>query len=871
MISRLFSAQAQAPRLGRSYNSARDKRGDAFVLLALLTGGAGLGYPLLGLLIHLVAIVLIADMARRERWQQLDPVGWLFLACGIGVVLLALVQLVPLPYSLWHMLPGREVAASIDAQLGWQIWRPISFTPDLTLRAALALLPPVAALLLMAFASHKRRIALIRLIVAVAVAGALLAFLQVAMGQGAPILYETTHRGYGVGLFVNRNHHAVLLLVAILLVALPGVVSGQRRDGRHARPDVLASAVPLAVAALLALGVLATSSRTGLVLLPFCLMLSVAIVARQRALRKGLAVIALLYFAAALLVAQTDALRLVVERFAWLREDLRFQYWENTLYALRASFPVGTGFGSFTSVYPTVEPLAQVGQLRVNHAHNDVLEFVLEGGIGAILLLLLFLGAIGHCIWRGLRAGMFERPEVPAALGGIAVIAAFTLVDFPLRLDAIACLAGLLLGLLTAPMSTRTRGMPARRGTRFALLAAVLAGGACTATLLGDALVLRGQPRLATTVAPWSARAWEARALDAQLKGDFGDSRTAAARALRIAPLNAGAVRAHGMTDIALGNPARGTALMLAGGALGWRDGVHQLWLAEAAIAARNPVIAAERIDAVLRRDLFSAGLLDQLRTLLDMPGGPQALAARLGDRPGWRQGLLNALAKDVPEKRVTILALLDLLRRQGIATVPHETELLRWAAADAGDHGLVRRLFEASGGQGGLAQGGFDGVEMPLPEAAAPYAWSAPRVAGVRLSVPQDAGRTGDALRVTASAMAGGELLRQGIALAPGRYRLDVLVGPRRAQPATGQFSWRITCKDGRALGTLAVPSDGQDVTGWKGLGIAFDVPQDCAAQKIALLFVPQGGNEVSVLFDNLSLRSLRRSMGDDKVLPGP
>lgn len=865
------SGRNRPHRRDGAYDPIRTNAGLAFMLAALLVGGAGLGYPLLALLVHLGAIALIVHLLHRHRLRELDPAGRLFLACGVAAIALALVQLVPMPHSMWTSLPGRDVAAQIDAQLGWQIWRPVSLTPDLTLRAALALLPALATLLLVALAGPADRIRLVRLVVAVAMAGALLAFLQVAMGQGAPLLYETTHRGYGVGFFVNRNHHAVLLLVAILLVPLPGVIPAARSTGRVMNADALGLAAALGIAALLALGVLATSSRTGLVLLPFCLSLSVGILARHAALRKGLTVIAILYLVAALLIAQTDAARLVVERFAALRADLRFQYWENTLYAVQASFPVGTGLGSFTAVYPTVEPLAQVGQLRVNHAHNDLLEFILEGGIGAVLLLLSLSGAIAFAAWRGGRAGLFARPELVAALGGVAVIAAFSLVDFPLRMDAIACLAGLLLGLLTraGPVPQRS-AKPAPAARIAALGMAVIAGSICAAAMLGDALVQRGQAGLATAFAPWSAPAWEARALEAQLRGDFTGARTAAARALRIAPLNAGAVRAHGMADIALGNADRGAALMLAGGALGWRDGIHQLWLAEAAVAAGNPVVAAERIDALLRRDLLSAELLGQLRAVLGMPGGPQALATRLGDRPGWRQGFLNALAQDVPDRSLPVLTLLDLMRRGGVAPTPQETALLRWRAAEAGDHALVRRLFEASGGQGGLGQGGFDEVAAPLPEAAAPYLWSAPRMAGARLSVPRDAGRTGAALRVTARAMAGGELLRQELALTPGRYRFALFVRSQGAGPGTNALSWRITCADGRPLGGLELGGGAPDATNWRPRALEFSVPSDCTAQKIALLFMPQGGTEVSVMFDDLSLRSLRRNMGAGKVLSG-
>ncbi|MCA1196357.1 O-antigen ligase family protein [Sphingomonas sp. R647] len=845
---------------------AGDRGALAFLLLALLTGGAGLGYPLLGLVLHLFAIVLLVRFARARGWHRLDsPARFLLIGFG-GALLLALVQLVPLPPGVWTMLPGREIAATIDAQMGWDRWRTLSLTPDLTMRAGFAVLVPLAAFALVALADAAQRRRIAQLVVATALASALLGFIQVAMGQSAPILYDTVHRGFGVGLFVNRNHHAVLLLVAILLASLPGIIARSRQPEMRG----LAALAPLAIVGLLALGVLATRSRTALVLLPLCLLLSAGLMAQGRTVGKWLAALALIYLVAGFLIAQTDAARVVLERFAWLQQDLRFQYWDNSVFALKASLPWGTGLGSFGVVYPTVEPLGQVGPLRVNHAHNDLLELALEGGIPAILLLLFMGGAIGFAALRGMRADPGHRPAVLAALGGIAIILGFSLVDFPLRMDAIACLFGVLLGLLTLPRPPRSSEHGLGTGASIVILgSAVGLAAICSASMVGDSLARAGQPGLATSLAPWSASAWEARALSSQLEGDMIQSREAAARALAITPLNAGAVRAHGMADLELGAPERGAGLLLSGAALGWRDGLHQLWLAEAAIAAGNAGVAAERIDALLRRNLFSAQLIDQLRALLDMPGGIEAVAARLGERPGWRQGYLNALAQDTPQKGGAILQLLAALRQKGVPAQPDETGLMRWRAAEAQDYALVRALWHASAGTELIGHGSFDGLATPLPQTAPPYAWAGPKIAGIRLALEEDSADKGDALRVSSTGMGGGDALMQSIALAPGTYMLDARV---RVDAATGsdRAEWRIDCADGRALARIPIPSGGSLRSRWEQLAGRFEVPAACPSQKIAL-FLAQGDQmKATVILDDVSLRTLRRNIGSDKVSAG-
>lgn len=841
-----------------------------FLLLALLGGGAGLAYPLLGLAIQLFSILLLVRAGNALRWQGLDHSSRLILAGFGAAMLLVIVQLLPLPPSFWSELPGREVAASIDAQLGWQRWRPLSLSPDLTLRAGLALLPPLAAFLLIAASDEARRMGLLRIVVAVALGGSLLAFLQVAMGQGAPLLYETAHRGSGVGPFVNRNHHALLLLIAILLAAIPGIVPSRVGRGRRQVSPRLVAVAPIAMAVLLALGVIATSSRTALVLLPLCLMLSAGIMARGRVRPAWLGMVAGLYLIGGILLAQTDALRHVIARFDWLSQDLRFQYWDNSLYALKASFPWGTGLGSFGAVYPTVEPLAQVGQLRVNHAHNDLIELVLEGGAPALLLLLFMGGVIAYAVHAALRSRRLDREAIVAAAGGIGLILAFSCVDFPLRMDAIACVFGVLLGLLVkwhAPSDKTGQN----RMRKLALVPAVALAGLCGASMLGEALALRGYPHLAVHIAPWSVSSWEAHALKKQVSGAQREARDAAASALAIAPLSAGAVRAHGIADLELGAQDRGAALLLAGAALGWRDGIHQLWLAEAAIAAGNATVAAERIDALLRRDLFSGEMVDQLRGLLDLNGGADAITTRLRDRPGWRAGFLNALAQDIPLRAAEVQDLLRRMRGAGIGATPRETALMRWRAAEAGEYDLARQIWSDSGTRTLMGEGGFEQLATPLPERAAPYSWAAPRVPGVRLGAVEGGGRHGDALRISSSGLSGGEVLFQVVMLAPGHYMFGHLVRADSGDAAGDPPVWRITCLDGRLLSVIAMAQPGVGSSRWQPVEGKFEVPSDCSAQKLALFFAPSQGGKRSMLIDDLSLRTLRRNIVGDKVSPGP
>src|SRR5690606_15752006 len=106
--------------------------------------------------IHLFAIILLVQLARSGAWQRFDRSVWLVIAGFAGALLLALAQLIPLPAGVADAMAGREVAATITAQLDPGQWRALSLAPDLTLRAAFALFPPLAAFLLVAAAGQQR-------------------------------------------------------------------------------------------------------------------------------------------------------------------------------------------------------------------------------------------------------------------------------------------------------------------------------------------------------------------------------------------------------------------------------------------------------------------------------------------------------------------------------------------------------------------------------------------------------------------------------------------------------------------------------------------------------------------------------------------
>jgi preprotein translocase subunit SecG len=154
----------------------------------------------------------------------------------------------------------------------------------------------------------------------------------------------------------------------------------------------------------------------------------------------------------------------------------RLGLWNDALAAVRESPLLGHGLGTFADALPPHKTVA--GELRVEHAENDFLEILVEGGLlagawvawGFALLVRWSRGAWArHGLERGLALG------AAAAVVGLSV---HSLVDFPLRLPAGAAAAVTAVTLLSALGGEGPVDAPRSRIGAIALLTALLASAA---------------------------------------------------------------------------------------------------------------------------------------------------------------------------------------------------------------------------------------------------------------------------------------------------------------------------------------------------------------------------------------------------------
>jgi O-antigen ligase len=411
------------------------------VLVLALGGSARADVPQLTILRPASALLLGFGLMtlRREHLRSHRPI-WLLAA---GIVVLPALQLIPLPPGLWQQLPGRGLIVEIDQAAGLgPMWRPLSLTPLATLNALFACLVPLAALVLGIQLGDRNRARLLPAVLVLGGVTALIAIVQIVGGQPERLhLYPITNRESPVGLFANRNHQAVMLALLLPMLAVFGF-----RERFGLRLLALGGAV------LLIPLILATGSRAGL-LTALAGLIAVPMItggSGPSAVRRTGDRWSLDHWRpnAGLLMAGGGAVGIGLMIWfgrdeAWSRMpgavaglDQRWYILPTLGRMLADYFPVGTGMGSFERVFQIHEPEAQLGPTYLNHAHNDWMEVVLDGGVLATALLVCALVAFSIALigaWRG-HHGSIEQCQL--ARLGVAVIALqgfASLFDYPLR------------------------------------------------------------------------------------------------------------------------------------------------------------------------------------------------------------------------------------------------------------------------------------------------------------------------------------------------------------------------------------------------------------------------------------------------------
>jgi O-antigen ligase len=180
------------------------------------------------------------------------------------------------------------------------------------------------------------------------------------------------------------------------------------------------------------IGITLTNSVAGILLLPLATIGSLCLVPTSLTYR-GLATAVALVAAVLGVLASSAILGTSLEDSAITRPRI----WSNTISGIAHFWPLGSGLGTFTEVYPLFENPNSIASTYVNHAHNEYLEVLFETGLigGALVILALATWAVFSVrAWRGHAEDLLWPRAASIVIG---LVLAHSAVDYPLRTPAI--------------------------------------------------------------------------------------------------------------------------------------------------------------------------------------------------------------------------------------------------------------------------------------------------------------------------------------------------------------------------------------------------------------------------------------------------
>jgi O-antigen ligase len=421
-----------------------------------------------------VALAVLAAWwtSRQLAWPRPSELTGSKLVLLASPLLLAVVQLTPLPPQTWLALPGHDAFAAAMKAAGVPAdrWRPMSIDPEATLASLLAALPLMAAFVMGHESTSRQLRWMMRVLLAVALAQVALGLFQVAGGQNSPLYFGMMSFGPAIGTFPNRNllgNYLALSLIGCLWLAY----EAHRRSGQHSLRRAFQEKHQLALwggaAFLLVVGILATRSRGTVVFGSLAAVAVFAVIAIRiqgftRGWRIVLPIAPLVLLAAVTLVGiETLQSRLDMSQLT-SSAGFRGELARTSLQAAAEFWPLGSGLGTYREAYPRFQPPWLPG--FANHAHQDYVELLVEAGALFAALALLFawlaLRRVLELVRRS-RSGYPLESDAMASLVfgiGLAGFLAHAMIDFPMRIPANAIVAALFAGAFLRPL--RDPGTP---------------------------------------------------------------------------------------------------------------------------------------------------------------------------------------------------------------------------------------------------------------------------------------------------------------------------------------------------------------------------------------------------------------------------
>lgn len=437
-----------------------------FLAITFFTGGGSRDDIQSLLLLRPLAFLFCAYALTTRISDQWSGRIFPLVAASALVVLMAL-QLIPLPPSMWTEMPGRQIFADIADVAGIeQPWRPLTLSPSKTLNSLFSMAVPIAAILLYLNLDDRHRKLALPVIIVLCTISALWAIFQIVGPARGPLyIYRITNFGTGVGLFANRNHQAVMLASAIVML---GWYAGSLRP--RSKQAALRFYGSMAVILIFVPLIFVTGSRAGLLLMVPALVIALFFIyfgeyhterPQRRTSKRGKKIRffsgrqVILVVSITVIVGIAASSILLSRSLAFDRlligndvEELRWKLLPIFFTMLNDYLPWGSGFGSFEHIYKIYEPQELLSPSYLNQAHNDWLQLPIEGGVPVLLI------AICASVWwimrlhvllKNWRGSGRAKHTALMCIAIILILLVASVGDYPLRVPSIMAVFAVLI------------------------------------------------------------------------------------------------------------------------------------------------------------------------------------------------------------------------------------------------------------------------------------------------------------------------------------------------------------------------------------------------------------------------------------------
>lgn len=284
-------------------------------------------------------------------------------------------------------------------------------------------------------------------------------------------LRELTMGGTPFGPYVNRNHYAGLmemlfpLVLGLFLYYKPHVSYKSFREKIAELFNLQRTNIHILLGfagVLIGTSVFLTLSRSGIVSL--CLSMALfGFMVTVSGMSRARGIIIMIVFLLIALSVGWFGWGPIFERFEKVMNaqgdisEQRLQLWSDSGHIIRDFPATGTGFGSYINIYPRYRTIS--GDAIADHAHNDYIELLSNGGVIAFLILLWFILTVLYKSFKTYiqRHELYSIYIFLGCIAGIISLLMHSTTDFNLHIGANGLYFVFLFGLAVSAANTRLR------------------------------------------------------------------------------------------------------------------------------------------------------------------------------------------------------------------------------------------------------------------------------------------------------------------------------------------------------------------------------------------------------------------------------